>query len=114
MEDMEDGEDVEDGEVSSGGFLGHSEVANRNALAAACGEGRSWVEAVLTSGGGGAVNPIDGNDIGNKNESDGEDAEKYADASRYVSWRLAALRVSTCVYDLEERNFEYLHVDVLS
>lgn len=98
LEDMEDGEDVEDGEVSSGGFLGHSEVANRNALAAACGEGRSWVEAVLTGGGGGAVNPIDGNETGNKNESDDEDAEKHADASRYVSRQLAALRGCQLAY----------------
>lgn len=55
-------DDVEDGEVSSGGFLGDHEIAARKALAAVHGEGTgiSWVEAVLT--GAGAVNPDDGCD----------------------------------------------------
>lgn len=83
-------EEVEDGEVSSGGFLGDHELASRTALAAAAGEGVSWVEAVLTGGGGGSaseVNPAD--DTHNDNDGDSprtsDIAGKSADASQDVS-----------------------------
>lgn len=84
-------EEVEDGEVNSCGFLDDHELAARNALAAAAGgEGMSWVEAVLT-GGGGSAGEVDPNEkFHNDNNSveatgRGDVAGKDADASQDVS-----------------------------
>ncbi|CAM9931914.1 unnamed protein product [Ectocarpus fasciculatus] len=77
--EVEEEEDVEDGEINNG-FLGEAEMENRKTLAAAYGDDVSWVEAVLLgakhlapAGNAAASEERDGGAEGGDEEEEGEE-----------------------------------------